>query len=491
MKKRVSMLLLCAMLASALISCGSASDSGNSETTANAPSDTTAETTAAETEPERQALNLPAKDYDGATFSILAYTKAEIGKGGQFSEFGYDSESAGDLMNDAVHNRNMIIENRFNVTVENIENDKAGNALKTSVLAGDNDYDIALPYIDESMKIAQEKLLVDLNTLEYLDLEAEWWDQAMREDLSIGGKQYIATGDILVSSEELMNFIGLNKEMARNYDIGDLYQLANDGLWTLDAMAEASRKVTHDANGDGVMDKNDIYGGSHATHISYYLFSSTGQRIAQLDDNGVPQLTLNQPRSIEVVEKLAEIYADPQAMLLVTKLPDTWTDNRLMFIDNQIMLQIGSMYVLQTRREMISDFGILPIPKYDEHQEDYYHMPATQLTQCITVPITNPELEMAGILLEAFAYESKDTTVKAYYDYNLQTKISRDEESKDMLDIIFNSCFYDIGIVFNWASMKTSVVTAAVESPGTFASKYTAAEASAKAAIEASYEFFK
>ena len=45
---------------------------------------------------------------------------------------------------------------------------------------------------------------------------------------------------------------------------------------------------------------------------------------------------------------------------------------------------------------------------------------------------------------------SKDTITKAYYDVTLNGKVARDDESSEMLDIIFNSAMTtDIGLAFN------------------------------------------
>lgn len=53
-----------------------------------------------------------------------------------------------------------------------------------------------------------------------------------------------------------------------------------------------------------------------------------------------------------------------------------------------------------------------------------------------------------GYITQALAYESLYTLTPAYYDQTLQNKVSRDEESARMLDLIFSSRTYDFGWYF-------------------------------------------
>ena len=52
--------------------------------------------------------------------------------------------------------------------------------------------------------------------------------------------------------------------------------------------------------------------------------------------------------------------------------------------------------------------------------------------------------------LEAMAYYSVDTLTTAYYDNALKSRYIRDEESGEMLDILFATRVYDLGFIFNF-----------------------------------------
>ena len=66
---------------------------------------------------------------------------------------------------------------------------------------------------------------------------------------------------------------------------------------------------------------------------------------------------------------------------------------------------------------------------------------------------------MTGMILEALCYESTDTVIKAYYDVLLKTKISRDNESEKMLDIMFQNRSYNIADTYYWGEIHGPMIT--------------------------------
>lgn len=103
----------------------------------------------------------------------------------------------------------------------------------------------------------------------------------------------------------------------------------------------------------------------------------------------------------------------------------------------------ASFYYIQQLRSMETDFGIIPYPKFDEEQERYYSR--VSYYNAPIVPVTNQNAEFTGALLEYFNYASSLTVIPAYRDTVLYGKVIRDEESSDMLDIIFDARVVDIG----------------------------------------------
>lgn len=101
-----------------------------------------------------------------------------------------------------------------------------------------------------------------------------------------------------------------------------------------------------------------------------------------------------------------------------------------------------TFFYISSLRNMDADFGILPYPKYDEAQKDYLaRIEGIELTG---VPVT-ADTEFVSAIMEAMASESATTVVPAYYDVALKTKMTRDNDSAEMLDIIFENRVFDLG----------------------------------------------
>jgi hypothetical protein len=105
-------------------------------------------------------------------------------------------------------------------------------------------------------------------------------------------------------------------------------------------------------------------------------------------------------------------------------------------------------------RDMETDFGIIPPPKFNNEQSDYCVAIHPGCTSSIAIPVTVENTERTGTILEALTAESKYTLLPAYYDISLKTKFARDDESQEMLDIIFANRIYDLGQVFSWGNAQ-------------------------------------
>jgi len=151
------------------------------------------------------------------------------------------------------------------------------------------------------------------------------------------------------------------------------------------------------------------------------------------------------------------------------------------FKEGRALFYIEGFGNVQKLRQMDMDFGILPAPKYNEAQEDFVsHGGYPYFTM---IPKTNTELDRTGILLESLAYESMQTVKPAFYEINLKGKISRDNDSEAMLDIIFSTLKYDMQIAV--AQIHTGVADNYIGTGKTdFASYFTGIEANVQTQID-------
>ncbi len=120
-----------------------------------------------------------------------------------------------------------------------------------------------------------------------------------------------------------------------------------------------------------------------------------------------------------------------------------------MFVNSQALFFCDFIYDSVYFREMEDDFGIIPLPKLNEAQENYVSY-ADSWSLANALPIcTKPEdFEMIGAVITSLAIESLNQLYPAYFEYTLKGRDTRDTASWRMLDLLTNTKVYDFGIFF-------------------------------------------
>ena len=108
----------------------------------------------------------------------------------------------------------------------------------------------------------------------------------------------------------------------------------------------------------------------------------------------------------------------------------------------------------------------------------------------MTIPITNPEPERTGMIMESMNFLSREYVMTAIYETTLVNKVIRDEESGEMLDLIHANRVYDIGYIFNWGSASSFIADFAANNTTDFASSYARVESRIQSAIDAYMEAY-
>ena len=479
-RKHFAFLMSFLLMASA-VSCGS----GGSET--QIPQETLpADTAPAEMETELRA-ELPDKTYNGEEVMFLTslnkgydwYTSYEI----------YAAEMNGQLINDAVFTRNQQIEELLDIRIAETKMENAHNIAQETLIAGDDQFDVVMPYINNTISLATQGLLMDLNTIPYLDLEKPWWDQRANENMIIADKLFFSTGDIAILDNECTMVMFFNKDMIEQYSLENPYELVKEHKWTIDKVGEMASVVTHDLNGDGKMTGDDTWGLSIAGNAPISFYFGTGERIVDRNDEGKLEFQIGSVRSYDVFDKVMTLCYDE--MMLSDKTASAGFDVvSVMFNAGQVMFVTFALVDINALREAEFEFGILPYPLFDETQQEYNNLISSVLVSSTSVPYNNKNTELTGVTLEAMAYYSTSTLTPAYYDNALKTRYVRDEESGEMLDIIFATRVYDLGFIFDWGGAG-SLVTSIYNAKSTeYVSKWQAIQQKAQSALDEALETF-
>ena len=443
MKRAVMLtaLLLAGLCAVQFFSCEQTGESGN--TGKQEGNGTTTDTESVGTEfPE-----LEAEDFGGAEITFLVVEPNEVNN--RLREINVIEEN-GDILNDSVFRRNVIIEDKYNIKFEVVEANVADSISKV-VNSGDDSYDVALGGIGNSYASAGKGYLLDLNEVPYVDLSNPWWNQDSVSGGSIAGKNYLAVSDINLLSLDNMAVMMFNKKIVSDLSLESPYDLVKSGEWTIDKLYEISGKVLKDVNGDGKFTKDDMYGFASSDDNHARAWGIPCEiKIASRDEDGFMKMTYNSERTQNVLEKLVKLYSARSTYKHFNEFnsPYMLVDGPNMFKDGRALIASSFLKIASVLRGMDTDFGIIPIPKYDEIQEEY-HTTVHDSTTVICFPRTINDPDMSGLIAEALCVYSHYDVIPEYYEISLKTKSSRDTESEAMIDLIRDSLMFNFGEMYS------------------------------------------
>ena len=441
--KQISLTLL-ALMTTNLFACGGGSDMP----VVTDGADTTSE---AVTEPSRENTpdSLPADlDFGGLSIRVVFIDS-------KFYIQEMAAEQTGDIVDDAIYARNAAVEDRLNITLDKIAvgtDDPVANsaAIRSSVMAGSDDYDIVSGMQWLTLPQALQGMYMNLNNNKYLDLSQPWWWNDYIDELKVGDKAtYFLNGDISLLSILNMSCIFFNKEMIA--DLGttadELYKLVLDGNWTYDELNKYSALAYRDVNGDSTRDENDIYGfmtlvDGVTDHFTY----TAGNVMNVRDKDGIPSLNVNNERFIGYMDTLYNLYYNNEGVFITPsedKMISRFAEGGTLFLPTRFF---ASSYL----RDMKAEYGIIPFPKYGADQESYGTLVHDAAT-IFAIPVTTSRFNEASATLEALCAESYRTVIPAYYEMALKVKYTSDSTAGIIIDMIKNAAKTDFVYAYNYA----------------------------------------
>ena len=293
-------------------------------------------------------------------------------------------------------------------------------------------------------------LYINWYDIPHINLEKPWWVQLFTDAFTINDKIYMITGDLALSFWKGMTGIAFNKGLAADYDMENLYSVVRDGKWTFDYMESLCHQVSKDLNGDGLWDKTDMYGFvSNASTGIDAMKEAFDLHITVKDASGIPQFDVVNDRCVAVLDALSDFFKNHDGYIPAPSAEGD-IEAQTIFLENRALFQYIKFNVVEKLRDMDTDFGIIPYPKWDETQKNY-GTTVYDGSSVFLVPKTVPSTEFVGIVTEALAAESYKSVVPAYYDVVLKTKASRDNDSSEMIDLIRDNIVVDFGYIHSTA----------------------------------------
>ena len=475
LRRLTAVLLVFLMAASA---CSETTTSDSNEPAASEPT-AAAETVAEETPEEevdaRKAIpdELPEKDMDGYTFRILTRDRDDF-----VNDVGMELEQSGEVVDDAIIARNLAVSERFNIEFTANYFTNGQSMPLTSVMSGDDEFDLMLGQIIDVTKNATKGYYLDwYEQLPYINLEKPWYIGNAAQALSVNNHAYIMIGEYDLDVLRFTYGMFYNKDMSDTYSLENIYNVVKEGRWTYDYLYGLANTVYTDINNDGMKDEGDVLaisGDPYSAVVTYqYAFNNP---LVSLDSDGLPAITFSREKAYDIVARLNVMYHEAPGGYT-----SGWGTGGTAWKAGNLLVYTGLFQNAMSYRELEFDFGIIPYPKYDENQDRYYTM-SDGAHGGMMVPVTVPNAEDVSIIVEALNAETYKQVVPAYYETSLKTKAARDIESSEMFDLLMESRVFDFGYMYNDAlgglafTIQEMVSTNSTNTESAYAGKMKAAE---------------
>lgn len=452
--KKIMAMLLCVLMVVGVVACGKSDNQGNDTTTAPNGDVIVSDDENTTIVPEQTGPVLDKwgrevvedtvptdLNFGGDTINILARSD-RTGKNRWRVDF-YAPDLTGEVLNDAVYNRNALVAERlnvkFNVTEEDGQYDvftAYSNLIQAAYQSGSHEFDIVGTYSLYGAQFATKGYFYNVLDLEdqYLNLDQVWWNQTLREDLTISDRLYMLVGDMNTTTLTRMLAVFFNqKTVGETYGDLNLYDVVNDGKWTMDYLSEMLTSSYNDLNGDGAADDGDFYGLVTISPSEAYdsICAGMGIQMMERDQNGEWAFTSNTELLVDKVQKAVNLYwsgnnstrfysMDPT----VEKFAGDGAHFMVITLDKAMEDTLGNM---------TADYGVLPLPKYNEEQNMYYTIPQDAFNMIhVMGDIQNPEMISAA--LELLCAESYNSVTPELFNEVLKYRYMRDDASGQMLD---------------------------------------------------------
>lgn len=233
--------------------------------------------------------------------------------------------------------------------------------------------------------------------------------------------------------------------------------ICRNGKWTLDKLEAIIKDTYSDLNGNSASDNEDRFGltfgdenklrmVSAALDVNMYTKTKDGYDMTFISERTNDVFTRMQ-KLITANENVRQaLYNDPNGDSFMSfggnSVSKIFTSGNSLFTASLV----GDAAVVLDNSQFT--VGMIPFPKYDEKQDDYYT--SAQRFAHIYIPstVTGEQNDRAGAVLEAWASECYRSVMPTYFETSLKTRYSNDNDMAEMFDLLRKNTKVEFGIVF-------------------------------------------
>ena len=347
------------------------------------------------------------------------------------------------------------------------------NTFTTAIMEDvDNDfhyYDIVANYAYAGATTTIRNYLANLADTEifpYFDFTLPCWNQAIVSTTMVNDKLYYITGDLNLSTFDKSMVVFINKDLYNDRkddsDPADLQDVALAGDWDYEDLYKWA-SVYEDTSADGTNTHDDLHG-INASYSSIPVdampYAWDLEYLVEEADHSHSYNVIGNTKIAEAVDMAKALFhgvsdsdqtgaqgvanwnATGACTLGGYSEPVTHFANDLSVFTLHLLYCTADDNVMM--REMSSEFGLLPMPKFDEEQENYGTTSHDAYTLMTVIDHSESSVTTKGRAISAYLQLSSEesyTNVRGYYINEIVKQkyfgmSDSLEKSQDIFDII-------------------------------------------------------
>lgn len=421
--------------------------------------------------------NLAPEDFGGFELDVLTVKSDTWNMHTAFAP----AEVTGDRISSAVYRRNDLVKSLYNVDIiahEDADYYGGTDRFSTDQLTGEHLYDAA--YVEGSSVIATITLgqTQNLYDIPELQLDENWWSQLIKEEATVGSGKYSSLyfmqSNLSLTAFDLTWCVYFNKTLHTSHELENFYDLVKENKWTLEIMKIAATKVANMNSDDSFTYRDNgsaIYGITSYWNGAKALLDGCNVQFVTTDENDEIIPNIKNERFMNLVQDMAVLLSTEGVFTTGGPSEDGTTignaaDYKRIFGAGRALFCVAEVKSSVKDQDFINyegEFGILPLPKYDETQEEYRSW-VNYLAPVLVIPASNQgdRLHKTATLLDVLSFYSERDILPEYFDLVLKGRGAKDVESTEMLDVINASKSFDASIAYDWSRQFSEVLSRAV-----------------------------
>ena len=320
---------------------------------------------------------------------------------------------------------------------------------KIQILTGEDNIDLICQYSLAASVGAQQDLYTNLQTLNYITWDADYWSGSLTQENTINGKMFYGSGDMTGSVVKNMFLMAFNRSLSDAYEMGNLYDVVRSGDWTIEKLKELSATVYQDDNLNNTKDVGDTFGlvvGEYNTIDAFQYGANL--RCLKVNDSGELEINpeLCGDRGISITDKLKEMLYSNEGAYCATKTVPSYAD--AMQTGKAVFYPMIAETIIDSLSGTDINYGVLPIPKYEKSQENY-HTTLGMMYSMFSVPKVAADPDMSAAVMESMAHDGYVNLNPVIYDA-LKYRYAKDSEDIEMFEILRDGIIYDSGRILEF-----------------------------------------